>query len=466
MSARVLVVDDLVPNVKLLSAKLQAEYFDVITASSGPEALEKVAESPPDLVLLDVMMPGMDGFEVCRRLKSNPATMHIPIVMITALSDSENRVRGLEAGADDFLTKPVNDIALFARARSLIRLKLTSDQWRLREKTSHQFAMLEEDRPIIDQPADHARILLVEDGRSVVDRILNTLAYDNDELVVASNIGDAMAGIDDAPGYDLIMVSLLLAEEDGLRLCSHLRSRESTRQIPILLMADEQEMKRIAKGLELGANDYILRPIDRNELLARVRSQIRQKRYQDRLVANYTTSLSMALTDGLTGLFNRRYVMGHLERLVTRSGESKKSFAVLMFDLDHFKRVNDTYGHAAGDLVLREFARRITRHMRSFDLAARIGGEEFLVILPDIDLAAVKIVADRLCAVVADEPMIYGTDGASVPVTTSVGVTMAGERPEPIDTVLKRADTALYRAKRNGRNRVEVQLTDSESVSA
>ncbi len=466
MSARVLVVDDLVPNVKLLSAKLQAEYFDVMTASSGPEALAKIATAPPDLVLLDVMMPGMDGFEVCRRLKSNPKTMHIPIVMVTALSDTENRVRGLEAGADDFLTKPVNDIALFARARSLIRLKLTSDQWRLREKTSHQFAMLDDDKPIIDEPADHARILLVEDGRSVIDRIVTTLAYDNDQLIVASNINDAMAGVDDLPGYDLIMVSLLLAEEDGLRLCSHLRSRESTRQIPILLMADEQEMKRIAKGLELGANDYILRPIDRNELLARVRSQIRQKRYQDRLVANYTASLSMALTDALTGLFNRRYVMGHLERLVARSGENKKNFAVLMFDLDHFKRVNDTYGHAAGDVVLREFARRITRHMRSFDLAARIGGEEFLVILPDIDLASVRVVADRLCSVVADEPMVYSADGSCVPVTTSVGVTMAGDRDESVDGVLKRADTALYRAKRNGRNRVEIEPADPEAVPA
>jgi two-component system cell cycle response regulator len=458
MPARVLVVDDLAPNVKLLSAKLQAEYFDVITASSGPEALQKVAQSPPDLILLDVMMPGMDGFEVCRRLKSSPATTHIPIVMITALSDSENRVRGLEAGADDFLTKPVNDIALFARARSLIRLKLTSDQWRLRERTSHQFAMIDDDRPILAEPADNARILLVDDGRSTVGRIVAALDQDHNEIIVAGSSADALSGIDNHPGYDLIMISLLLTTEDGLRLCSHLRSRESTRQVPILLLADEQEMPRVAKGLELGANDYILRPIDRNELLARVRSQIRQKRYQDRLVANYTASLSMALTDVLTGLFNRRYVMSHLDRLVARGGEPRKGFAVLMLDIDHFKRVNDTYGHAAGDMVLKEFAQRITRHLRNFDLAARIGGEEFLVVLPEIDLNSVMTVANRLCGVIAAEPMACGAGGSTVAITTSIGVTLSGAQEESADAILRRADLALYRAKGTGRNKVEIEL--------
>ncbi len=166
----------------------------------------------------------------------------------------------------------------------------------------------------------------------------------------------------------------------------------------------------------------------------------------------------MALTDALTGLFNRRYVMGHLERLLQRSGEQKKTFAVLMLDIDHFKQVNDTHGHAAGDLVLKEFAHRVSRHMRNFDLVARIGGEEFLVILPDIDLAMAGAIASRLCAVIVDEPMVCAGDGTTVTVSTSIGVTLAGDGSEPVDAVLKRADTALYRAKNAGRNRVEMEL--------
>ena len=135
MTARVLVVDDLEPNVKLLEAKLRAEYFDVVSAYSGQEAVDTAISDQPDIILLDVMMPGMDGFEACRRIKENPETMHIPIVMVTALDQQTDRVVGLEAGADDFLTKPVEDLALFARVRSLSRLKMMTDELRARYAT-------------------------------------------------------------------------------------------------------------------------------------------------------------------------------------------------------------------------------------------------------------------------------------------------------------------------------------------
>src|SRR5919109_1394464 len=146
MSARILVVDDVPANVKLLEARLSAEYFDVLTASNGAEALDLCSRAECDIILLDVMMPDMDGFEVCRKLKSNPATHFIPVVMVTALDSPTDRVQGLEAGADDFLTKPVSDVALIARVRSLARLKMMTDELRMRALTSREIGIQNSER--------------------------------------------------------------------------------------------------------------------------------------------------------------------------------------------------------------------------------------------------------------------------------------------------------------------------------
>lgn len=459
MSARVLVVDDVLPNVKLLAAKLTREYFDVVTANSGPEALERIHAQHPDIVLLDVMMPGMDGFEVCEKIRADPATMHIPVVMVTALSDASDRVRGLEAGADDFLTKPVNDVALFARVRSLVRLKMMTDEWRLRESTSGQLGMLVSTDSVHTQTAEAARVLVVEDSAIDLDKITETLARDRD---VVTDTDTCAGGLELALAeeFELIVISLTLMREDGLRLCSQLRSHEKTRQIPILLLADETDMDRVAKGLELGANDYLIKPIDRNELLARTRTQVRRKRYQDKLRANYEASLSMALTDSLTGLFNRRYLSAHLPRLLDRSGGNNKPVSALLFDIDHFKVVNDTWGHGVGDEVLKEVAQRASRNLRNFDLVARLGGEEFVVIMPDTDGNQAMAVAERLRRRIAEEPFSVSAPVGKIDITISIGVALADwtldadGKPESGDALLRRADTALYQAKRSGRNRV------------
>jgi two-component system cell cycle response regulator len=452
MSARVLVVDDVLPNVKLLAAKLTREYFDVITAFNGPEALERIKKEAPDIILLDVMMPGMDGFEVCARIRADPTTMHIPIVMITALSDAADRVRGLEAGADDFLTKPVNDIALFARVRSLVRLKMMMDEWRLRESTSGQFGILDQTVTVKNETAANARVLVIEDSPIDLEKIAETLRRDTDSVVAADTSAKALE-LGMSEDFELIIVSLTLLHEDGLRLCSQLRSHERTRQAPILLIADEGDLSRVAKGLELGANDYLLKPIDRNELLARVRTQVRRKRYHEKLRNNYEQSLSMALTDSLTGVFNRRYVSAHLPRLMERSWESQKPVAILMFDIDHFKAVNDTYGHGVGDEVLREVANRTNRNLRNFDLVARYGGEEFIVVMPDTDRDAAYAVAERLRRRVGEETFAVSTQAAEITVTISIGVAVVEGVGDTADAILKRADDALYQAKRSGRNR-------------
>ncbi|NQZ14405.1 MAG: PleD family two-component system response regulator [Alphaproteobacteria bacterium] len=452
MSARVLVVDDILPNVKLLEAKLASEYYDVLTATSGPEALECVKSDSPDIILLDVMMPGMDGFEVCKVIKSDPDYAHIPVVMVTALTDASDRVRGLEAGADDFLSKPLNDTALMARVRSLVRLKMTVDEWRARENTANQLGVSDETPNAMNEPVENAKVLVVEDMEFEHDKIISTLAQDNDDVVIVDSGAEAMEKVTQDE-YDLLVVSLNLESEDGLRLCSHLRSSERTRSIPILMVAEDGDMSRIAHGLEIGTHDYILRPIDSNELLARVRTQVRRKRFQDRLRSSYEVSLSMALTDPLTGLYNRRYFEVHLQKMMQQAKRNNKEMSLLIMDIDHFKAVNDTYGHGVGDEVLKEFADRVQEKLRSFDLVARFGGEEFVAILPDVNERMAHIVAERLRSAFANEPIKCSAPDGQINVTVSVGGTLiAADSEASIEDLLKSADDALYEAKENGRN--------------
>lgn len=447
MSARILVVDDVDVNVKLLEAKLASEYFNVLAANDGESALRIAQEERPDLILLDVMMPRMDGFEVCRRLKAESRTADIPVVMVTALTETADRVRGLEAGADDFLSKPVNDIALFARVRSLVRLRRMMEEWRHREEVYDQFNALF-DKEAATEDHGPARIVIWEENSFAAARIAELLAPVASEVVRPTSAEDLIHGCDSS--VELVILSLA-GKLDALRLVSQLRAQEQSRLVPILLIADPSELPRLAKGLDLGATDYLVRPLDRNELIARTRTSVRRKRVQDRLQENYQKSLSLALTDSLTGLYNRRYLSAHLESLLLHVADGAKGPGLLMFDIDFFKRVNDNYGHAAGDAVLREVADRVSRNVRTFDLVARYGGEEFVVVLPETPLQIAVVVAERLRAVISEKPIVVG-DGAAISVSISVGVAVTRDAGETAAALMRRADEALYTAKAHGRN--------------
>jgi two-component system cell cycle response regulator len=451
MTARVLIVDDLVANIKLLEARLAAEYYEVLTAMNGPAALDICARGQCDIVLLDVLMPGMDGLEVCRRLKQNPMTAHIPVVMVTALDEPADRVAGLEAGADDFLTKPVNDIALITRIKSLVRLKTLTDDWIAQASTSTEIGLDEAvDSTKID--GDGGRILLVDDSPAVAERIQSMLATlhtvdletDSQEALFKAAEGD----------YDLAIVSLDLKQVDGLRLCSHLKSLDRTRLLPILVIVDPGDNVRLLRGIDLGVNDYLLRPIDRQEMLARVRTQVRRKRFADRLRDNVQMTIEMAVTDGLTGLHNRRYLERHLAAMVQQAVARQKPLSVLVLDIDHFKPINDNYGHAVGDDVLREFSRRVRKTVRGFDRACRFGGEEFVVVMPDTDAALALVVGERLRQKIATDRFNVPNSDGGIDVTVSIGIASLVSSADTPEALLKRADDALYRAKRAGRNRV------------
>ena len=451
MTARVLIVDDIPTNVRLLEARLTAEYYEVLTASSGAQALEICQSQDVDIVLLDVMMPEMDGFEVCRRLKADPKTHHLPVLMITALDQPSDRVQGLDAGADDFLSKPVDDTQLMARVKSLVRLKSLTDELRARALTGQQIAIEDALRAMDSISANGGNVLIIDTDPRHAERIKGYLAADH-TVDILTEPADAVFQVTGA-SYELALVSMSLNDFDPLRVCSQVRTVDHSRNLPIILMADAGDKPRVVRALDLGVNDFINRPVDRNELMARVRTQIRRHRYAMELRESVNNTMALAVTDELTGLYNRRYFDRHLNVMLGRAHEQERDMALMILDIDHFKAVNDNHGHDVGDAVLREFAARLKRNIRGVDLACRFGGEEFVVLMPDTDTSQAEAVAERVRQSMAEKTFEVGT-ARPLSVTVSVGVSIRENLVDTPESLIKRADVALYRAKREGRNRV------------
>jgi two-component system, cell cycle response regulator len=452
MTARVLVVDDLLPNIKLLEVRLTAEYFDVRSATNGPDAIAICERGDCDIVLLDVMMPGMDGFEVCRALKRSPATAHLPVVMVTALDQPADRLKGLEAGADDFLTKPVNEVALLARVKSLVRLKMLTDELRTRAAATRDIGVLDPNAEALADNGLGGRILLVDDRPASYERLTSSLSQVH-QVELETNPQQALLKAPQGD-FDVVMVSLDFAHFDGLRLCSQLRSLERTRKTPLLILAGLDDESRVLRGLEIGVNDYLTRPVDRNEMLARVRTQVRRKRYIDSLGLALTQSVEAAIVDPLTGLHNRRYMQSHLTQLINEGSQRGTPFSLMLLDIDHFKMVNDTWGHDAGDEVLKEFAARLKKSIRGIDMACRAGGEEFVVLMPETEPDVARMVGERIRQKVERLPFPIQQGKRAISATVSIGLSGFRMGHSTADALLKRADEALYRAKREGRNRV------------
>jgi two-component system cell cycle response regulator len=448
MTARILVVDDVEPNVRLLEAKLTLEYYEVLTAMDGATALEIAAAERPDIILLDVMMPGMDGFETCRRLKADPVTRHIPVVLVTALDGREDKIKGLGVGADDFVTKPIDDVILFARVKSLVRLKAVMDELREREESGRRMGVDSDGAGRLR--GSGGRVLIVDDNKLQSEKMLAHLMAEHRPVVE----GDPAMGLIAARGpVDLMIVNVSSAEFDGLRFVAQVRSSEASRRTPILAVVDPADRPRLLKALELGVNDILPRPVDAEELMARARTQIKRKRYADFLKEKLDYSLEMAVTDALTGLHNRRYMAGQLQAMVGRAAQGGDPVAVLVMDIDHFKAVNDGFGHDAGDEVLREFAVRLATNVRAIDLPCRLGGEEFVVVMPGASLEDAARVADRIRRDIEGQPfpIMGGAEGLTVTVSIGVASSVAGDTPEAL---LKRGDEGVYEAKSRGRNQV------------
>ncbi|MEJ6394354.1 diguanylate cyclase [Gymnodinialimonas sp. 2305UL16-5] len=455
MTGRILVVDDVATNRIVMKVKLAAACYTVEQAENGAAALRIAQEKKPDLILLDVMMPDMSGLEVCRKLKADPVTADIPILLITALSDRDAKMEGLEAGADDFLTKPVEEVTLLARVRSLLRARDSVRELLVSDGSAGSFGFAEAPTQfgVKTRPG---RIALVAPGprgailwkAAIDDRIGGDVRIIQREAALT----EAAADPDSAP--DIFVISVDLAQRnEGLRLLSDLRSRPGTRHAASIMILPEGDSERAAIALDLGANDVLHDPFDAKELAIRISAQLDRKREADRMRAGVRRGLEAAVTDPLTGLHNRRFALHRMEQMLANPGSG---VAVMMIDLDYFKKINDRYGHPAGDEVLCQVGHRLRAQLRGNDLLARVGGEEFLVAMSNTDRNGALECAERLREAVGRTDFDVSDDIKPIHVTASVGLTL----PEDVhkgaraDALIQQADDALYSAKAMGRDQV------------
>lgn len=440
---RVLVVDDERRNVMVIATRLRALGYEVLEAKDGGEALAILRSTPVDLVLSDVMMPVVDGFELIRRIRSDTTLAALPVVLVTALDGTADRVRGFEAGASDFLTKPVNPAELELRVQSQVRLH------RLQQELDHRSQILRFSAEADDPPA--GRVFVLEDDphwRAVLIELLQARGY---VVEAACDLGSGIAAAERADP-DVLLVDLKLPDGEGSDFIRLFRNLGLERHVPaIMVVTGVDDAQEKLACLRHGADDYVTKPITPVELLARVESQMRRSRASRLAVRQAERARGDAHTDPLTGLYNRRFLDEDLRRRVRGAASRADGFAVALLDIDHFKRVNDSYGHPVGDAVLRTVAGQVRKSLRESDLACRYGGEEFVAIFPSTGLREARIVADRL------RTEIQASECPPLPaeaVTVSIG--LAEWTPgEDAGDLLRRADEALYAAKHAGRNRVE-----------
>ena len=460
MHGKILIVDDVATNRIVFKVKMGAAAYSPILAATGQECLRIAREERPDLILLDLALPDISGIEVLRRLRQDPLTKNIPVIVVSASTNPDDRIEALEAGADDIFFKPYDDQLLMSRLRNLLRR--SQEMSDLSPGGTEAFAGLAEPISEFVQPG---LIAIVTDRADSALRLRRDLAPMMRDSFVIVGMTEALAPISaQRESADIYLIDLTSVPADrGLRLLSDLRSRTPTHHSGICVMLPTGATTTALTAFDLGANALVEDGMTSEEIALRLRMILRRKRHADHERERLQDDLRLAMVDPLTGLFNRRYAMAKLTTMAQHTKTKGRPFAVLMADLDRFKSVNDHFGHAAGDHVLIEIGRRLTSGLRNSDLLARVGGEEFLIALPDADLEGALAIATRLCVLVKEAPIAL-PGGQELTVTMSVGVAMSDvlasawgtSTTEFVSKVMDCADQALMSSKTEGRNKVSI----------
>lgn len=458
MPGRILIVDTVATNRIVLKVKMLAAHFSVDTCANRTEAEAAIATHRPDLILINLADAAGDLHGFCRSLRASPETAEIALIAVGVADTSKARFAALDAGVDDALPRPMNDAFLMARIRSLLRVRSTTHELMLRDSTSRALGF-EDATSDFDGPAQVALLTPApEDQTDLLGQISKVLRYP--VRLIDTGHGLEQAAIHPTPDLFVIDATQDMAGKTPLfGLVSDLRSWGETRLAAQIVIVPDDMPEAAAMFLDLGADDVVPAGCSAAEIALRAARLIRRKLQQDRLRDTVRNGLHAAVTDPLTGLYNRRYVEPHLARLAEQSRLSGQALAVMMIDIDHFKAINDTHGHAAGDKVLVQLADRLRENLRAIDLVARMGGEEFLVAMPRTSAAQARAAADRLRDLVHKTPFDLGPEGPQIHVTVSLGVAVSGQYgPDnrALGIMCDNADAALYSAKSAGRNQVVV----------
>ncbi|KFE36659.1 diguanylate cyclase [Thioclava atlantica] len=454
MAGSILIVDDVATNRIVLKAKLTGAHYATLQAANGAEAIAIAASERPGLILADVDLPDMTGTEMIACLRADAETRHIPLIALTRRDDPVLRLELLEAGADEVLSKPIDELVLMARLRSLLRAHASAEDFALRALTFRELGFAE----TADDYVAPVRIGLIARTRETALRWKMALArtLPGDRIEVLSE--DApIRRADDAAPEAFVIEADPARPHDGLRLMSELRSHAATRDAVIAIAVPRFAHETQATALDLGADDLLpadlSAPLAAEEAAQRLRAQLARKRLHDRLRISVNEGLRLATVDPLTGLHNRRFATTQLARLSERARRTGRPFMVMLLDLDRFKRINDTFGHSAGDHVLTAFGKALKTHLRGVELIARIGGEEFLVAMPEISPDRGQHLARHLRDAIAAQP-IRLPDGGAIRITVSIGLAFGGLRDDDPQHLVEEADAALLNAKATGRNQV------------
>lgn len=454
MTGKILVVDVLATNRIVLNVRLTAAFYKVYQATGGEDAVEVATRIRPDLLLVGGDLPDMTVAALIAALK-RAVDAPPPVVVLVPQGNTEKRVAALEAGAADVISKPFEESHILARLRSIMRQRNLDADLGMRAETARALGFAEEPAAF----SGPACVAIHADSKDRAIELRNRLGpvLGHDIAAFGHDPPEAITDLARAP--DVILINIGANRTDAaLRLLAELQASPRTRRARLVAVLDRAVAHLVAPVLDMGANDAVTGPVDDRELALRLSNQLAHKKRDDAMRNRLENSLQAAVIDPLTGLYNRRYAMNFVKRMSAEAAEAGRTFAIMVADLDHFKAVNDTFGHAAGDAVLAHVSNRMSSALSRDDMIARIGGEEFLIAMPDTSMAGARGLADRLCRLVRESPVCLPDGSGPIHVTVSIGVTMASPQPgaaqADAEALMREADRALYDAKAGGRNTV------------